>query len=647
MSVIKYLELDSTYRDRNRFPFQSDFEVAVSQSGIRSRLDALDPVANSSALTTWQSRTFDLKNPGDFCVLANVIFGSSQNELIVEANPISGLHTQDGYYINAILEIDNGAGFTEPRRITEYKYLGSNRAEITLDGGIDLAINIGDLIRIDDPTELSDPLAPLFFLPGANQYGQNIFIGCLLYNDTRNEYRKIIEFANASSILRVDTSGAVTSTVSTGPVTGWTVTDIYSIRCEQPLLSGLLDGEVLTSTPFVYNPTFLSNSSFILGPGITLLDVKGCFLEIKTNTLGQISNIITAGSVFQLDPLTASCDNSSYIGCTIAILSGVEAGNIATVNGYHNKTIIGLTPPLPGLAPGDDYFILTTGCGEIEERRIVRCASGIGNILNTNGSTQFTISGNFDNLTGMYIRIYDVSAPPNYDVVLVTSDVVSGTTHTITTTPALSFVAVAGDTFELNSGIVNPPFPYPILTYDLTLGPLNTSSGPININVESTFKILCFSRDNVSPVVFSGSNASHQDSVCYEISLLSLIIPNRKLNSLYGDDLKCYPYLYLELSNTSSSGAGFKNIIYSNNINSNRMLFRVTSDKFYNKCFSKFESDGMVHIVRFKPNDCLKMSVRNPNGNILDFYIKDTTSPHIPDPSLQISAVFKLKRVDC
>lgn len=40
-----YLEVDSTYRNRNSFPEISDFEIQVSQSGARSKENSLDPVS--------------------------------------------------------------------------------------------------------------------------------------------------------------------------------------------------------------------------------------------------------------------------------------------------------------------------------------------------------------------------------------------------------------------------------------------------------------------------------------------------------------------------------------------------------------------------------------------------------------------------
>ena len=79
-----------------------------------------------------------------------------------------------------------------------------------------------------------------------------------------------------------------------------------------------------------------------------------------------------------------------------------------------------------------------------------------------------------------------------------------------------------------------------------------------------------FSYDNEVPFTYTGSLVSQQEMVCYEVELLNLILPNRTLKS--GGRSAFYPFFYVELQNISSSSAGTKNIIYSNNPNSTRIV---------------------------------------------------------------------------
>ena len=58
MSNTRYLEIDSTYRNREQFPKPSRFEVLISQTGIRDRFNARDPVSNAAPIVVWNPSTF-------------------------------------------------------------------------------------------------------------------------------------------------------------------------------------------------------------------------------------------------------------------------------------------------------------------------------------------------------------------------------------------------------------------------------------------------------------------------------------------------------------------------------------------------------------------------------------------------------------
>src|SRR3990167_1090964 len=84
------------------------------------------------------------------------------------------------------------------------------------------------------------------------------------------------------------------------------------------------------------------------------------------------------------------------------------------------------------------------------------------------------------------------------------------------------------------------------------------------------YEIEKITRDNMVPLAYRGSLVSIQETVCYEIKLLNLILPNTTLDS--GGRAIFYPYLYVELSlegNSSNNNA----VLYSNNPHSTRMMF--------------------------------------------------------------------------
>ena len=78
------------------------------------------------------------------------------------------------------------------------------------------------------------------------------------------------------------------------------------------------------------------------------------------------------------------------------------------------------------------------------------------------------------------------------------------------------------------------------------------------------------------------------------------------------------------------------------------MLFRAAIDDIPAPVISPFvkiDGDGMVQTVKFKPNDNFKFGVYLPNGEPLQTVELDSFSPDYPDPLLQVSAMFSLKRL--
>lgn len=156
-------------------------------------------------------------------------------------------------------------------------------------------------------------------------------------------------------------------------------------------------------------------------------------------------------------------------------------------------------------------------------------------------------------------------------------------------------------------------------------------------------EILNFSYDNLCPFVYTGSLLSQQELVCYEIELLSLIIPSEILKVAEGGYITYYPYVYVELSNTCS--AGHRNIIYSNNPNATKMTFRVPMFDIQDSPVFIKVGGGMSQTIKFKPNDTLLFSVTLPNGEILDTIVPEKFSPSQPEPRIQISALFSMRRL--
>lgn len=156
-------------------------------------------------------------------------------------------------------------------------------------------------------------------------------------------------------------------------------------------------------------------------------------------------------------------------------------------------------------------------------------------------------------------------------------------------------------------------------------------------------ELLPFSYDNLNPFVYTGSVLSQQELVCYDVDLLSLILPTEQLKVLNGGIITQYRYVYVELSNTCSVGT--RNILYSNNPNSTRALFKVPIFDIQDPPYFIKVGGGSSQTVKFKPNDTLLFRVTMSNGETFETICEETFSPFTPEPRIQITALFGLRRI--
>jgi hypothetical protein len=181
-----------------------------------------------------------------------------------------------------------------------------------------------------------------------------------------------------------------------------------------------------------------------------------------------------------------------------------------------------------------------------------------------------------------------------------------------------------------------------IVYLQLTLA-MNGKPFPV---VGNTINIIGFLRDNFVPLNYNGSVVSQNETVCYEITLISLTLPNSPL--ITGARVMFYPYVYVEFANISTPSGSSKDIIYSNNPQTNRALFiaPVTDASVpMNKGFVKIDAGAMTQTVKFKPNDGLRFSVYLPDGSLLQTVAVDYTSPYPPNNLVQVGAVFAIRRI--
>lgn len=629
MSGNRYLEIDSTYRDRNRFPLASDFEIPISQTGRKDRLSAVDPVSTASSITTWFGNNFVANTASTSSIALTVAsttgIGGTLDQFIVIVSAAAGsLQLTDGYYNNAVA-IYAVPSPDQTNRIISYRYLGNDRAELIFARSFGTSLAPGDVITVYDPTDLSSTIDPYFFIPDG-LLGSNSYVNCYIYNETLNQYRKQSGYNNLTNILSVDTSGSLTGTINLGPITGWASTNTYSIRRDPPSTFGTLMSDVAN------NPT--TYSSFMIPLANSSPNMVGNFLELsRTLALTDSNGLITIAGTTSVGLDAASNSTTNFfVGDTIRMTSGPSSGQTSIITAYNGATKVATLSPGFTVATvvGNSYYITAP----VRASKISKYVELVGAVTGANAGISVnlpaTASDVSDEYNNLYIMMTSGAAINNIRLIQTYTVTTVGNVTTRTATPYMPFsaVVVAGDTFQITSGIVSPSFRESLSTQN--------------------FLILPFSYDNLNPFAYSGSNVSQQEVVCYDIQLLDLVLPNATLQCGQGSRITFYPYVYVELTNVSNSNAGIRNVLYANNPNATKALFRCSVDDVPNPVstsFLKIDGDGATQTVKFKINDNLKFSVFLPNGELYKTVVHENFSPNAPNPLGQISAEFSMRRI--
>jgi hypothetical protein len=217
--------------------------------------------------------------------------------------------------------------------------------------------------------------------------------------------------------------------------------------------------------------------------------------------------------------------------------------------------------------------------------------------------------------------------------------------------------------FPYNNGTIYLTDNYQMFTFEMTMSSnsdvlefINFFQTPdLNFYIEwdmlfieeiSVINIVDSQYDNYAPLDYNGTMVSTNETVCYEMSIQSLTLPNKELAT--GSSIAFYPFVYVEIENFTSPSGASPNIIISNNPPSTKAVFTIYIPQVNNASQQKFVSlyGGGTQIVKFKPNDNLKFSVFLPDGTSFSTLLPDTLTPYPADPSLQIQAVFNLVRVN-
>jgi hypothetical protein len=682
----RYIEIDSTWRNRNLYPNPSNFEIPISESGAKSSDTALSPVCCSSPIIEWKLGNFNTNvsaTSADRKFVGIVIteyLGDSIYQVCQKDTNI--LQNINGYYNCAI--ITNGttsATQTVFGVIKNFSYLGNGKATLQLNTTLSLSTPIvGTELYISDPTYLSintatgkfNTLDPYIFIPtgfpGSNAYNEFI-----ISNTTKDQYRETTDYNGSTKLLGVDISGSPTSTHNSGPIDNWDDTDILVLR------------SVRTQTSFVATPIATEFTSQEVFPGGVLTPANSYINELSKRvfqtdqidalTIPQVGNFLEKTSYYNvLSNLTILSLNTlsySYGGTELPFAipnyftgAEIKAFNAPAASDFINNQIRTVRI---------SYYDSTTGNIVLELESDLTIDATMASPIGSTFDCTVRIKSEFARIT-KYVNLNSI-AGSNSTIDFIEFPFGSSeennfynelyikvTTGAVTDTRIIKQYSVeknefgaiilagaflnrnltvapnATTTFSISSGILFPPFKNFIAK--------SSATGTIN---EFVYELLPFSYDGFNPFVYTGSMLSQTEQVCYSIELKNLVLPNQVLDGGFGSLIPFYPYIYVELQNVSAPGSGLNNIIYSNNPNSTKMMFRVPITDVpnpVNSTFIKLDSRGTVQTLKFKPNDNLKFGVYLSDGTPYTTLLQDTSPPMKPNALVQISALFAIRRLD-
>jgi hypothetical protein len=559
----RYIELNSTYRNRILYPNPSDFIVQISQSGQKDKYNAIEPISDTSPILSWNNSFCENSDRNEITGLTTAFFDTSNSLFTASTFTVTSgdggqLRAVNGFYVGATLyDVKN----VYTRVITNYEYIGTvsgnNAAIITVDRPLGDGIS-NPSFNIINPTPIPTNTANTviqFFVPGstgADNFYNGYYIQAVNGGDlVTPQYFPITAYDSVNHLITINTGNAGTAQNWAG-----SSADInFVIRKVIPTITGTIPD----------NPAIA---------------------------------VSTTGTAIQLP------------------------SNASAINEFYKNSWLRMIQPFPTTVTGFSTPAAPYG----QENKIVRYIADSGVFVSASTNV-FTLSSSASTLDNYYVGAF-ITTSGNLTY-LVTS--YTGSTRSGTISVNWGVVPTVGSTWIFRTVFLETKYTAP------------------PVDVTNNFEIELFSRDNVVPFFYTGSLTSVTEMRCYDVELLNLGLPNADLISCRGGRPVFYPYFYVELQNVSSSGAGNRGAIYSNNPNAVKMIFRATVDDTTipaNSPFVKIDGDGMVQRIKFRPTDNLHFAIYHSTGELFQSSVMDTIDPTAPNPLAQISACFSFREAN-
>jgi hypothetical protein len=171
-----------------------------------------------------------------------------------------------------------------------------------------------------------------------------------------------------------------------------------------------------------------------------------------------------------------------------------------------------------------------------------------------------------------------------------------------------------------------------------------TLNSPLFLQVNDSIEIIGPGQNIISSLRYASGGAQSIQGGDYELELLWLSVPNQILDVGYGGTLDRYPYIYCSLytgiTNTTQQ------VLYSNNPNTSKVLFKVPVNEYFgDTSFITLKDSKAKQTIYFDPSQDLFFELTLPDGTVISFNEFDNMPPYPPNPFLQINLLVSMKKI--
>lgn len=584
MAINQYLELSSAYRDRSAYPNPAQFIVRQYLAG--NRQTAYDAVHEATVLYP-----YDVENGthAQFGYMIQSTSGSTLVDLIpspanrdtdVTRLPLVGA---DNALAGDTLELVDHTVGGAVTASNEYRAIVASETTIkSYATGVD---------GVQPITSTSVPLLASFACDIDDFFvGWDITFATTTDTTLSGTTRRITRYRGYDR--RVFFDEPIASTVTAGDTLTLS-TDAVRVLIDEPFSVAVSSDCALTDNttyrvrdggPFPIDAGTLvagTTTTFTLPASIGSVDVTGMVLQVTTDPV-VFSGALTSASFVS--------DGTTQVAGTFVL----PAGASQFADDFLNNMTITLTS-----GAFDGYSFLITDWD--------------------NGTLTGTVTPGW---TSLIVGTTNPSAADTFIITQPTANQYRTITEYDTTTRV---------------GTVSAPFTY------TNVGGTTTAYA---VGASDTYAVLNFDRDNARALNYAKSVTLTQQPSCWEIRLVSLTLPNVPLETGHGGVIADYPFVYVVFRGVSDGSSGYNRISSNNPIVSNAsvlfkapVIYNYTSDR----PFIVLDGHGMCQVTTFTPQTAYQFAVYLPNGELFRTRA-DTTSPTPPDPLLQITACFSIRR---